>query len=49
LGILSADGVFAFAQPFVRQQTAKPPNGDVLRVWRAAIVLAAMQHGGLRV
>ena len=45
----SADGVFAFARPFLRQQTAKPPNGDAPRFWRAAIMLAAMQTDGSRV
>jgi len=46
---LSADGVFAFAQPFLQQQTAKPPNGDAPRVWRAATMPAATQTGGFRV
>jgi len=49
LGISSADGVFAFAQPFLRQQIAKPPNGDAPRFWRAAIMPAATQTGGFRV
>jgi hypothetical protein len=49
LGIPSADGVFAFAQPFLQKQTAKPPNGYAPRFWRAAIAPAATQTGGFRV
>jgi hypothetical protein len=49
LGIPSADGVFAFAQPFLQKQTAKPPNGDVTRFWRAATMPDATQTGGFRV